>query len=439
MNKILLVLKREYLVRVRKPSFIWMTILTPLLFAGLIMLPVLLATSFENEKKIEVIDLSKQIAQNLKSQNKLTFIPSKHDRLDKAKAELEKSEFYAILYIPAINLDKPEGITLIGKKSISLELELEIRGGIEQVIEGIKLNKTGIDKKVLESLKTKVDIQPETLKGEESSSGAAFILGFMIAFIIYMAVLLYSQQVMRGVVEEKTSRIIEVIISSVKPFQLMMGKILGVAAIGMTQFVLWIVLTFAIVTGVTTIFGLQSPSQKSAAIEQLQENTPEKSEADKEQEQQVIQRVFSEFSNVPIVLIISTFLFYFLGGYLLYSAMFAAVASAVDSETDTQQFVLPVSMPLIIAFIAFQAVIRDPDGSVAFWMSIIPFTSPIIMMVRIPFGGVEAWELILSMVLLILGFIGTTWVAARIYRVGILMYGKKVSFKELGKWIFYKM
>lgn len=417
-----------------------MTILTPLIFAGLILLPVLLTLGLEKEKKIEVIDESGQIAQHLKDQKKLKFIKSPHKNLDEAKAKLEKGEFYAILYIPKVDLEQPKGLAIIGKKSVSLDLELEIRQNIEQVLEDIKLIQKGIDKKILESLKTKVDIRPETLQGQESSTGASFAVGFLAAFLIYMAVLLYSQQVMRSVVEEKTSRIIEVIISSVKPFNLLMGKILGVAAIGVTQFVLWFVLTFSLVFGIGTIFNAGNQSPK-AAIEQRMDATesPMKSKEQKEQEKQMIQKVFAEFTNVPFALILSTFLFYFVGGYLLYSAMFAAVASAVDSETDTQQFSIFVSFPLIFAFIAFQAVINDPDGAVAFWMSMIPFTSPIIMMVRIPFGGVAVWELVLSMVLLVLGFLGTTWVAARIYRIGILMYGKKVNFKELIRWINYKM
>ncbi len=435
MNKIFLVLQREYLVRVRKRSFIIMTILTPILLAALFVVPILLTFGLEEEKVVEVIDQTEQIRERLKDESKVKFVKSEFTDLEKARDNLKASGRYALLYIPEMDFQNPKEVKLLAEKSISLNLELDIRDQVEQAIENIKLEKSGIDKNVLDEIKTKVSIQSEKLSGEESSSAAAYFIGLLVAFIIYMSVLLYSQQVMRGVVEEKTSRIIEVIISSVRPFQLMMGKILGVAAIGLTQFVLWIVLTFALVTGASYAFNLNDYAQER--VEQ-QAGSQEVKEAQQAEQKHLVEKMMNEVSTVPITLLLACFLFYFVGGYLIYSALFAAVGSAADSETDTQQFVLPVSAPLIIAFVAFQAVLQDPDGPVAFWMSMIPFTSPIIMMVRLPFGGVMTWELILSMVLLILGFIGITWIAARIYRIGILMYGKKVNLKEIGKWVFYK-
>ena len=436
MNKILLVLQREYLVRVRKKSFLIMTLLTPLLFAGLFIVPVFLTLGLEKEKIVEVVDETGKIAPKLEGKKKLKFETSKYKTLKQAKDSLNNSAHYAILYIPKIDIKKPEGVKVFAEKSISLDVSGDIQNAVRKAVEDIKLLDSGIDKKVLASIKSDIDIETETLAGEKSNSGMATIIGFITAFVIYMAVFLYGSQVMRGVIEEKSNRIIEVIISSVKPFQLMMGKILGVALIGLTQFVLWIILTFGIVTVVSSVVGLDKMAEKK--MEQSMENSGEEGKKAIEKMQKQSSGVFSSLGTIPIVTIIVAFLFYFIGGYLLYSSMFAAAASAVDSEAEMQQFVLPISIPLIIAIVAMQAIIRDPDGSVAFWMSMIPFTSPIIMMARIPFGGVDSWELVLSIALLMGSFIAMTWVTARIYRVGILMYGKKVNFRELGKWIFYK-
>jgi len=244
---------------------------------------------------------------------------------------------------------------------------------------------------------------------------------------------------MRGITEEKTSRIVEVIISSVKPFQLMMGKIIGVALVGLTQFVLWILLTISLTSAATAILNRQLPEDAKEITQEMgkvQGQMPSGNMGGSNVANPV-EEVLGAVGSLNIPLILGCFLFYYLGGYLLYSALFGAVGAAVDNDADTQQFMLPITLPIIFSFVFAQFVLRDPDGSLAFWTSIIPFTSPIIMMVRIPFG-VPAWELALSMTLLVLGFMGTTWLAARIYRVGILMYGKKVSYKELAKWIFYK-
>ncbi|NJO02822.1 MAG: ABC transporter permease, partial [Bacteroidia bacterium] len=425
MKKIWLVLQREYLVRVRKRAFILMTFLTPLIFAGIFVAPILLSQEFQDDKVIEVIDKTGKIRERLSDEDQLSFVPSEYQSLEEAEKQLPSSDHYAILYIPKTNLDNPEGMRLLGKKSISLDLEMKITEKVEQAIEDIKLTQKGIDQKVLDAIETRVSLDTEKLGGEKSSSVAAYLIGVIVSLLIYMSLILYSQQVMRGIVEEKASRIIEVIISSVKPFQLMMGKILGVALIGLTQFVLWILLTFAIITGLSTFLNTEDYVRQQS--EQVAASRGENNAQEDANSQIIMQRIGQEFANVPFAMILGCFLFYFLGGYLLYSAMFAAVASAADTETDTQQYVLPLSAPLIIAIVAFQAVLNNPDGAVAFWMSIIPLTSPIIMMIRIPFGGVLAWELILSMVLLVAGFLFTTWLAARIYRVGILMYGKKVS------------
>jgi ABC-2 type transport system permease protein len=268
-----------------------------------------------------------------------------------------------------------------------------------------------------------------TDKGEESgSAGASYGVGMFGSILIYLFIFLYGVQVMRGVIEEKNNRIVEVIISSVRPFQLMMGKIVGIALVGLTQFVLWVVLTMAI-NGVISQKMMTDKSSVSA--------TEISAQANANVDNEMMTDVLSAVNTINFPLLIGTFLFYFLAGYLLYSALFAAIGSAVDSEAETQQFMFPVTIPLIFSFVlASSAVVNNPDGPIAFWLSMIPLTSPVVMMVRIPFG-VPAWQLITSMILLILGFIGTVWLAAKIYRTGILMYGKKVTFKEMLKWLKY--
>lgn len=436
MNKILLVLQREYLTRVRKKTFLLMTFLSPLLFASLFIAPILLL-GLQSEKIVEVVDESGQIASKLQGNDKLSYVVSNYKNLKEAKEKLPESKYYAILYIPKIELENPKGIEVHAEKSISLEIEVAIKDQVNNIIEDIRLMDSGIDKKVLESIKTNISLDTKRLTGEKSSSALASIVGTVVAILIYFAVFLYGQQVMRGVIEEKSSKIIEVIISSLKPFELMMGKILGVGLVGLTQFLLWGILTFGIIQGASLVLDLEQlgKAQVEANVGKTQENQLK----DLTENPSKLNKVFAGVSSLPVTKIIIAFLLYFLGGYLLYSSLFAAVASGVDNEADTQQFVLPVSAPLIIAIMAFQVILRDPDGGLAFWLSMIPFTSPVAMMARLPFGGVPEWQLIVSVLLLIITFIGVTWVAGRIYRIGILMYGKKPTFKDLGKWIFYKL
>ncbi len=439
MNKIFLIIRREYLVRVRKRTFILMTILGPLLFAALMIVPIWLASNFEDDKLIQVIDESGLFEEKLTNTSKIIYVYSNKPIQAAKDSLLKKDDFFAILHIPKINVQNPQGIQIFSKKTVSLDVQLSIEQAIKKIVEYNKLVKSGIDTKTLDSIKTKISINTINLTetGEEDkSSAAAFAISFIGTFLIYMSIFLYGSQVMRGVAEEKTNRIVEVIVSSVSPFQMMMGKIIGVALIGLTQFTLWIVFSLSITYFVSNYFQLDKYSDKQ--IENTISQIPKEQQAAKAGQAIEINKVMEALSTIDFPLILGSFLFYFIGGYFLYSALFAAVASAVDSETETQQFMLPISSPIILSFVVAQIVVRDPDGPVAFWMSMIPLTSPIIMMLRVPFG-VPLWELLLSMFLLIAGFITTTWMAARIYRIGILMYGKKVTFKELGKWIFYKM
>jgi ABC-2 type transport system permease protein len=255
-------------------------------------------------------------------------------------------------------------------------------------------------------------------------------VGFAAAILIYMSLFIYGIQVMRGIIEEKTSRIVEVIISSVKPFQLMMGKIIGIGLVGLTQFLLWIILSVGLMSVASTILFKDQAEQVKSEIPMAD---PSAAVAQKAPGSDILKAV----QTIEWTYILPVFIVFFLGGYMLYSALFAAVGSAVETDTETQQFMLPITLPLLFTYImSFSFIVNNPDSSLSFWLSIIPFTSPIAMMVRLPFG-VPNWELALSIVLLIGGFLFTTWIASRIYRVGILMYGKKVSFKELGKWFMY--
>lgn len=444
MKNIFLVLKREYLTRVRKKSFIVMTILGPLLIGAFYGFIGWTAMSSISLKKVEVIDESNIFKGKFKNTEELAYSYSAAS-LDKAKKDFAKSDYDALVFIPKDIMENPKGVKIFSEKSLSIELQSGIEKTIENEIETIKLTEAGITQKVLEDAKMNVNSETISLseEGEKSNSSvAATIIGYVCAFLIYITVFIFGVQVMRSVMEEKTSRIVEVIISSIKPFELMMGKIIGVALVGLTQFSLWIILSFAITTAATSMFGEKFAGSPQQRLEQVK-NMPQAQEIEKQVKKEsaagggLYGKAMKAVQTLPWVTILVCFIFYFLGGYLLYSALFGAVGSAVDSETDVQQFMLPITLPIIFSIAIAQFVIREPDGSLAFWTSMIPFTSPIIMMVRIPFG-VPAWQIILSMVLLTGGFIGTTWLAARIYRVGILMFGKKPTFKEIGKWIFYK-
>jgi ABC-2 type transport system permease protein len=434
MNKTGLIIKREYLSRVRKKSFVIMTLLGPLLMAAIFVVPVVLAMSNTGSKKILVLDETNLFDNELKENKEHSFEYLPDISLAEAKKELEKAENYALLYIPCgANCDLSfveKSIQLYTRKTAPIGTTTFLTRMLEKDIEQMKLTLAGVDLEQLERSKTNITLSNISIEGgneEEKFSGLSTAVGFIAAILIYFFIFLYGAQVMRGVIEEKTSRIVEVIISSVKPFQLLMGKVVGVALVGLTQFVAWVVLTGLLVTvAQIIIFGaMYDPSMLADQMGANQGVDPGALE------------IFKQINSINFPLILGSFLFYFLGGYLLYGALFAAIGSAVDSETDTQQFMLPVTIPLIFAFIVAQSIMENPDTPMAFWFSMIPLTSPVVMMVRIA-TGVALWEVILSMVLLVLGFLATVWVASRIYRTGILMYGKKVTYAELSKWIRYK-
>ena len=434
MNKIFLIIKREYLTRVRKKSFIVMTILAPLLmvfFYGIIFYFALNKDVGESQKKIYVSDETGNFIGKLHNTNlyEFTFGSS---TVDEAKNILDKEHYFAVLIIPKSDsvLNK---IQLFYKEQPGIGTINYIENQLQVEAKNLKLTEHNIDPKVINDINnTKVNIATIKITSsglESSDSGASTAIGFFGAFLIYMFIFLYGVQIMQGVIEEKTNRIVEVLISSVKPFELMMGKIIGIALVGLTQFVIWMVLVgfFGASTSGIILSNLHlSPDTAQAINHSTVQSGNEMSS------------FIYAIKNFNYVLILGMFLFYFLGGYLFYGALFAAVGSAIDNETDKQQFMLPITLPLVFGFVLAQsAVTANPNGSLAFWLSIIPFTSPVTMMVRIPFG-VATWEIILSMACMIAGFIFTVWLASRIYRIGILMYGKKPTYKEIGKWIFYK-
>ena len=420
MLKIWLIIKREYLVRVRKKSFIVMTIVGPLLMVALMIFPAYLANQTQEVRTIAIDEDGFEFTNQIEDTDFLHFSKIPNEEAVLLKSDFSESNYYALLNIDGNNF------TLYSNQQISLSVSKAIENQLEQIIEHQKLQALGIDLDILSEAESKVRITTKIITEDgnttNSQAEASMGIGFICGILIYIFIFMYGTMVMRGVIEEKTSRIVEVIISSVKPFQLMMGKILGVALVGLTQFALWILLTIAIASVAELMF--MDASSMTTELNSTQQSI-----------------LLSELSNltggINLMQIFVSFIFYFLAGYLMYSSLFAAVGSAVDAEADTQQFVLPITIPLILAFILIQPIMENPDGPLAFWMSIIPFTSPVIMMVRLPFG-VANWELTLSMGILILSFVLTTYLAGKIYRTGILMYGKKTSYKELWKWLSYK-
>lgn len=445
MSKISLIIEREYLTRVKKKSFIIMSILGPILFAALMVVPAWLATLEDDEvKTIAVIDQTGLYAGQIENTDILKFEFLTQDAEEQVREDFEKSGFYAYLVISDNLLENPDAITLYSDSQITMDAKDHVKRSLRDHLKNQKLNSYQVDglENIVNEL-NQVSIDISTVKigqdgtEKQSSTELTMIISIAFAFLSYMFIFIYGAQVMRGVMEEKTSRIVEVIVSSVKPFQLMMGKIIGIAMVALTQIMLWVVLTILIVTGVKGVFFSDSPmpSQAQTQIEMMQNQEAAQQMASME-ENFNFDKIMEMVKSLEPLKTLLLFIFYFFGGYLLYSALFAAVGSAIDHESDQQQFMLPITIPIIISLYVAMMTFRNPGSEVAFWFSMIPFTSPIVMMARIPFD-VPLWELLLSMALLVGGFIFTTWFAGKIYRTGILMYGKKVDYKELWKWFRY--
>lgn len=456
MNKISVIIRREYVTRVRKKSFIIMTLLAPVLMASMVVLPTLLMMNKDKDhKKIAVVGEGAKTYKNaITDTPDAEYIYLENADVADLKNNFEKAGYYGVLTILPEVATTPNAIQLISKKQPPIDLLEHIESTLEKRIEHDKLlgyNIQNLDD-ILKSVRTKVSVQTikidETGKTIQTSTGISMGLAYISGFLMYMLVFMFGSQVMRGVIEEKTSRVVEVIVSSVKPVQLMMGKIIGIAFVGLTQFLIWILLTAAFTTVVkVTILKKTTPTEVTQMMPQSVMNGTTPQPVASTQAPQVssgvnpqlveFSKVFDNAMNQPWLLIILCFAFYFVTGYLLYASIFAAIGSAVDNETETQQFMLPVTIPIIFALFVAMSIMQNPESSIALWCSMIPLTAPIVMIARIPFD-VPGWQIALSMVIMLVTIFAFIWGAAKIYRTGILMYGKKSSWKEIWKWLLYK-
>lgn len=444
MNKTLIIISREFSTRVRKKTFLVITLLVPLLFAVFYAFLVwMMIKKDDQERKIAVINESSIEAPiEAINNNQFIYTQEKVTEID-APEFLKKNNYYAVMWIPENVMDSAI-IPIYSFSQITMDLKGEITSQLRRRIENIKrdsviaeVNVPNLEQK-LDATKTPVLVRTlkvsETGETKESSSEITSIIGIAGGFIIYIFIFMYATQVMRGVIEEKNNRIIEVLVSSVKPFQFLLGKIIGVAAVGLLQFFIWIAV------GAVAMLALQAVFMPNIDIESLRTTTNLTAMAQTGNidvaQLKIIQNVIKTIEPGFVLSFLGAFVFYFIGGYLLYASLFAAIGAAVDNETDSQQFMTPLSIILIAAVYIGFAAMRSPESPLVFWSSMIPFTSPIVMLVRIPFG-VPAWEIITSMLLLVGGFIFFTWLSGKIYRIGILMYGKKVTWKELYKWLKY--
>ncbi|WP_158605950.1 ABC transporter permease [Taibaiella sp. KBW10] len=426
-----IIIKREYLTRVKKRSFIITTLLLPLLFIAFSALTTYLTMKSSKVKTVTILDESQYFINHIKSTKNVSFEFS-HKNLDSLKRELKDGAFDALVYVPAIDINKKETLTIFSNEQPGTEVESELKEQMNDLLINERLKTAGIDQEKYKAA-NEATISFENKVGQEekkSNSAIASGISTVSGFLLYFFMLLYGMSVMRSVMEEKTNRIAEIIISSVKPFQLMMGKIVGVALVGLTQVLIWVVFLGAIFFIFSPMMTAKMNISEAAQIAQSAQGGNTKLE--------MFKMISSSLGSINWLSIVAWFLFYFLGGYFLYAALFAAVGSLVnEDQQDAQQFTTIITLPIIFSFFLMTAVIRDPNSGMAVFGSIFPLTSPIVMMARIPFG-VPAWQLIASAVCLVVGFILTTKLAGKIYRTGILMYGKKITMKEVGKWIFRK-
>lgn len=436
MKKIWLIIQREYLTRVRNKTFLLSTFLTPILFVGVFAAVIFITIKGQNTEKVAVVDDTGIFQKNEYKRGGVEFVTD----ITADTSNYQSKGYSAILYSPNNGINKTGSWQIFSKKNFGVMQSDAVRDIIKDEYERNVFRQQGIDVAILDSVKkASGSLSVETAiigQGDEikkGNSGVAYGVGYAASFLIYITLFVYGAMVMRGVMEEKTSRIAEVVVSSVKPFQLMMGKILGIGAVGLTQFILWIILMTAL--SLSLGFFIPSdidPETMNSAMSGI-ENSPQAT---------AFAGLKESLSSVNVPLIVGCFLFYFFFGYLFYASLFAAVGSAVNEDPqDAQSLMFPITMPIILAIVIMINAITNPEGQMAVWASIIPFFSPIVMMARLPFGvpgTVAYWELGLSMLMLVLGFLITTWISAKIYRTGILMYGKKPTWKEMWKWAVRK-
>ncbi|WP_299437859.1 ABC transporter permease [uncultured Aquimarina sp.] len=427
-----LIIKREFIARVRNRTFIVMTFLSPLIVVGMVALISWLATINNDEiKKIAFVDETELFITDLKNTDEVEYINYSNFDLETAKDSVISKKLYGLLYIPkkSSNKELSESIQFYAEESPNFSILNTIEGIIANKITKQNYKAEGLDLNIIENSKARINIRIENFFGEKTSKMSNYIkmaFGGFAGYLLMMFIIIYGNMVMRSVIEEKTNRIIEIIISSVKPMQLMMGKILGTSFAGILQFLIWVLLGGVLLLVATSLFGIDpQPGGVDPSIA-LQGNN-----------QQELQLLMQDVLNLPLLTLVISFFVYFIGGYFLYSSIYAAIGAAVDSETDSQQFMLPIILPLMLGiYVGFFAVIENPHGTVSTVFSMIPLTSPIVMLMRIPFG-VPWWEILISIILLIGSIIFMIWFAGKIYRIGILMYGKKPSYKELFKWLKY--
>lgn len=437
MNKIWIIAEREFMTRVKKKTFLLSTLLLPLLIFGFYGMMIYFSVSSDSYK-VAVIDNAKIFNDTIdtkKSEISFQFVQADTATV---KARVDKNEFDGYLFVPAnFNVLGNDSLIFRSAKTIGLITRSDLEKKVNSALEQIRYSKMNIAQQTLDSLKRKSTIAYQALSGaanSENKAGISYAIGYVSGFLIYIILFIYGTMVMRGVMEEKVSRIAEVIVSSAKPFQLMMGKIVGIGAVGLLQFLIWIALMTTLMTLMPSVMSqaANTPGPGAGCMQAVQQA----------QNSGAMAGISSALAQANLPLILSCFIFYFLGGYLLYSSLFAAVGSAVNEDPqDAQSLLLPITMPIIFAIVIMTKAVNAPNSGLAVFGSLFPLTSPVVMMARIAHGvpeGVPLWQLLLSAVLLILGFLGTTWMAAKIYRTGILLYGKKVTWKEMWKWAFRK-
>ena len=444
MKKIRLIIGREIKSKLRNKTFLIMTVLAPLLITGFLAFIIQLSQSDNTNQQVMVIDDSKLFKDKLTGNDYISLSYS-NLKLEDAVEQFTDKGYSCLLWISPNIIQGGSGATkLYFRKSPGFAFQTFIKDQMEKIIYENKLKSNNIDPNIISNSKQVVKLILEKVddkgKPEEQTSFGTF--GFLTGALMFMFILMYGMMVFRSVMEEKTNRIVEVIISSVKPFQLMLGKILGVAILGLIQFLIMGIITFILTTVLSTIFlkdisGQLKVFKQQQELVKLQGSNANFSQLEKFDDKLEVFDLLEKIEKINFFEVFICFILYFLGGYLFYSSIMAAIGSAVDSESDSQQFITPVTLPLMIGYLISMKTILEPDSSLVFWASIIPFTSPIVMMSRIT-NGVPLWELIFSLTALFASFFVTTWLAAKIYRTGILMYGKKTSWKEIGKWLFYK-
>ena len=445
------IISREYLTRVKKKSFLLTTFLVPVLFAAMCILPsVIMFMAKDEGKKIAVVDQSGMVMPYLESNDAVTYTDCSTEPADSMKAGFEALGYDALVVVsPLDSVAKTVSVVSYSPKPLSVDLKDRISSRAEEAIEDyrISLYDMGNLKQIMEDVKVDISMSTYTMdeSGEEqiTSSEVYMIISMVLSMIIYFFIAMFSGMVMQSVIEEKASRVVEVLVSSVKATELMFGKIIGVACVALTQFFLWILLTLVLVGGFSAFVGFDSLMGDAAQTEQMMEMTAQMGGVDVQEmtaamaDETGMGAVLSTLGNINWGQMVLAFVIYFTLGYLLYASFFAAIGSAVENEADTNQLQMPVTIPLLLAFFIALYAFNAPDSAVVWWGSMIPFTSPIVMLSRIPFG-VPGWELALSIVLLVATFIGCGWASAKIYKIGILMFGKKTNFKDLWKWLKQK-